>query len=42
MSRDRFQALHRRVRLAGGKTQGPYKRVSSLQDILTTTNNIAF
>ena len=42
MSRDRFQALHRRVRLAGGETQGPYKRVSSLQDILTTTNNIAF
>jgi len=30
MSRDRFQALHQRVRLTKGKTQGPYKHVSSL------------
>jgi len=42
MPRDRFQALHRRVRIAGENTQGPYERVRSLLNISTTTNSITF
>ncbi|CZT42026.1 uncharacterized protein RSE6_01854 [Rhynchosporium secalis] len=32
MARDRFQELHIRVRIAGNKVSGPYKRVDTLSD----------